>query len=118
MATATPEEMANWPAPNFVNPESRAGVVYGLTAPTLALVIVFTFARFYGKGILRQALGLDDWMMLIAAVRFFYLSTRVADSVKVFSIPVSAIAMISLKYGLALHIWDQKDEWQSTYSKV
>lgn len=68
MATATPEEMAAWPPPNFVNPQSRGNMVIGLTAPTMALVVIFTSARFYGKGVLRQALGMDDWMMLVAAV--------------------------------------------------
>jgi hypothetical protein len=67
---ATPEEMASWPAPNFDNPQSCSPVLIGLTAPTMALVFVFTGVRFYGKGILRNALGLDDWIMLVAAVRY------------------------------------------------
>ncbi|KAF2120488.1 hypothetical protein BDV96DRAFT_267591 [Lophiotrema nucula] len=103
MATATPEEMASWPEPNFVNPESRGPIVIGLTVTTLALVVIFVIARFYGKGVLRQALGRDDWIMLVAAI---------------FSIPVSAIALESLNYGLGLHIWDQKAEWGVTYGKM
>jgi hypothetical protein len=73
MATATPEQMAGWPAPNYVDPENRHGIVVGITAPTLALVVVFTAARFYGKGVLRQALGWDDWTMLAATVRLPFL---------------------------------------------
>lgn len=65
---ATSEEKASWPAPNFDDPESCGAILIALTAPTLALVLIFTGMRFYGKGILRQALGLDDWIMLIAAV--------------------------------------------------
>jgi type IV secretory pathway VirB3-like protein len=68
MAIATPEEMAAWPKPNFVDPVTRAPIVTGLTISTMVLVTVFTAMRFYGKGILRSALGLDDWMMLVAAV--------------------------------------------------
>ncbi|KAH7130603.1 hypothetical protein B0J11DRAFT_256598 [Dendryphion nanum] len=104
MATATPEERARWPAPNYVNPESRGPIVIGITAATMALVIVFQCARFYGKGVLRQALGADDWTMLIATI---------------FSIPVSVFAMVSCQYGLGLHIWDQKpEEWSMTYAKI
>lgn len=66
MASATPEEMAKWPSPNFENPESRAAVILGLTAPSAALVVIFLCMRFYGKGVLRQALGIDDWFMLAA----------------------------------------------------
>ena len=66
--TATPEEMARWPAPNFVNPESRGPIVVGITASTMALVVIFQCVRFYGKGVLRQALGPDDWTMLVATV--------------------------------------------------
>ena len=69
MTTPTPEEKAMWPPPNFKDPESRGGIVLGLTAPTLALVVIFTGVRFYGKGILKKAPQLDDWMMLIATVR-------------------------------------------------
>ncbi|KAF2740037.1 hypothetical protein EJ04DRAFT_559494 [Polyplosphaeria fusca] len=100
---ATAEEMASWPPPNFDNPESRGGLVIALTAPTLALAVIFTGARFYGKGVLRQALWYDDWIMLVATVM---------------SIPVSAIAMASLHYGLGLHLWDQKSEWAQTYGKM
>jgi hypothetical protein len=37
---------------------------------------------------------------------------------QIFAIPVSVMAMVSLNYGLGLHIWDQKAEWHETYSKV
>ena len=68
MATATPEQMASWPEPNYTNPETRGPIVTGLTAPTLALAIIFTAARFYGRGILRHVLGIDDWIMGAAMV--------------------------------------------------
>ncbi|KAF2794414.1 hypothetical protein K505DRAFT_304089 [Melanomma pulvis-pyrius CBS 109.77] len=69
MAAATPEEMAAWPAPNFDDPKSCGAVLIALTAPTLALVLVFT-------------------------------------------------TIVSLKYGLGLHIWDQKAEWAMPYGKM
>jgi len=75
MAAATPEEMASWPAPNFEDPERRDGIVIGMAAPTLALVVVIATMRFYGRGVLRNALGKDDWMMFAAAVRLAQYST-------------------------------------------
>ena len=68
MSAATPDQIASWPAPNYVNPESRGPIVLGLATPSMVLVVIFTGMRFYGKGVLRQALGLDDWIMLAAAV--------------------------------------------------
>ncbi|KAF2639815.1 hypothetical protein P280DRAFT_50006 [Massarina eburnea CBS 473.64] len=100
---ATPEQMATWPAPNFDNPDSLRGLVIGLTVPSIALVIVVMAIRLYSKGVLRQALRLDDHIMLAAAIT---------------SIPVCAIALHSLNYGLALHIWDQKEEWHVIYNKM
>jgi hypothetical protein len=34
------------------------------------------------------------------------------------SVPVSIIALVSLNFGLGLHIWDQKAEWGVMYGKV
>ncbi|KAF2019062.1 hypothetical protein BU24DRAFT_111794 [Aaosphaeria arxii CBS 175.79] len=100
---ATPEQRASWPPPNFDNPDSRGALVTGFTAPTMALAIIFTMARFYGKGILRQALWLDDWIMLAATI---------------ISIPVSIFPMVSLNFGLGRHIWDLKPEWAEPYAKI
>lgn len=68
MAAATPEEMAAWPEPNFTNPETRGPIVVGLTVTTLVLVVIFSCARFYGRAVLRQSAGVDDWIMGVAAV--------------------------------------------------
>ena len=45
MATATADEKASWPPPNFVNPENRHGLVIGLTTPTLALALICEYLR-------------------------------------------------------------------------
>jgi hypothetical protein len=69
MATATPEEKARWPAPNYENPESRADMVLALTIPTMILAFIFTGLRLYGRGVLKNVLGTDDWIMTAATVR-------------------------------------------------
>ena len=68
MSIATSEKGAKWPPPNFDNPEFNSTVVLGFTAPMLGLVLTFVCIRFYGKGVVKRALGLNDWMMLVAAV--------------------------------------------------
>jgi hypothetical protein len=83
MTVATPEEMASWPAPNFEDPERRGGIVIGMAVPTLALVVIFTAMRFYGRGVLRHALGKDDWMMFVAAVRLAQCSPLHSSSLQV-----------------------------------
>jgi hypothetical protein len=65
----TSEEIVSWPASNFENPESRGRIVVDMAAPSLALVIISASLRFYGRGVLRHALGKDDWMMFAAVVR-------------------------------------------------
>lgn len=89
MASATPEEIASWPAPNFDHPENRGPILLGLTAPFMALVVVFTAMRFYGKGVLRQALGIDDWVMLAAGVCGFKFSFPSPRSLRANTTPMS-----------------------------
>ncbi|CAO2650584.1 Nn.00g018760.m01.CDS01 [Neocucurbitaria sp. VM-36] len=103
MAAATPAEMETWPPPNFENPENRHALVIALCAPTLCLAVLFLSVRFYGKGLLRQILGLDDYVMLAAMI---------------FALPVSILPLVSLNLGLGIHIWDQKPEWHTPYSKM
>ena len=69
MVTATPEEMANWPIPNYVNPETRVNLALGWIISTMTLMLIFLAARLYSRAILKAALGADDWVMAAAAVR-------------------------------------------------
>lgn len=68
MATPTPEQEAQWPAPNYTDPVTRVSIVLGLTVSTMILMVIFIAARFYGRGQLKSILGLDDWIMLGASV--------------------------------------------------
>ncbi|KAH7388808.1 hypothetical protein BKA66DRAFT_582289 [Pyrenochaeta sp. MPI-SDFR-AT-0127] len=103
MSAATPEEKAGWPQPNYENPDNLHGMMIGFTVPTFALAVIFMAVRFYGKGRLRQILGADDYVMLVATM---------------FAIPVSVFPLVCLNLGLGLHIWDQKPEWHTPYSKA
>ena len=69
MVAATPEEMANWPAPNYVNPETRVNLALGWILSTMTLMLLFLAARLYSRVILKAALGADDWVIAAATVR-------------------------------------------------
>ena len=69
MVAVTPEEMANWSAPNYVNPETRVNLALGWILSTMTLMLIFLAARLYSRAILKAALGADDWAIAAAAVR-------------------------------------------------
>ncbi|KAF2503195.1 hypothetical protein BU16DRAFT_448722 [Lophium mytilinum] len=64
--TPTPAEIASWPAPNYINPKTHRPFVLGVEIPLTAFAVLF--GRFYSRTILRRTLGIDDWIMLGAAV--------------------------------------------------
>lgn len=71
MATApTLKDIAKWPAPNYNNPRDVMDpAVYGVNIPLAVLMTAFIGGRFYSRTILvRNALGADDWSMLVAYV--------------------------------------------------
>ncbi|KAF2004749.1 hypothetical protein P154DRAFT_571952 [Amniculicola lignicola CBS 123094] len=89
----TAEDAASWPAPNYVNPETRRPLVLGIQIPLMILVLSFTTMRFYSRTILIKALGADDWFMLVAAV---------------FSVGVSVMTSVSTDKSIqtGYHLWD------------
>ncbi|KAF2870875.1 hypothetical protein BDV95DRAFT_607990 [Massariosphaeria phaeospora] len=95
--TPTPQEMAAWPAPNYVDPETRRPLVLGINIPLLVLMIAFISMRFYSRTVIVRALGKDDWFMLAAAV------TAVATSI------MTCIAT-QPEYQTGYHLWDLRPE--------
>lgn len=69
MVAATPEEIANWPTPNYVNPETRVNLALGWILSITTLMFIFLAARLYSRVALKAALGADDWVIAAAAVR-------------------------------------------------
>jgi hypothetical protein len=54
----TVEEILAWPAPNYVDPETKQSLVLGVQIPLMVLVVVFVSMRFYSRIFLVRALGL------------------------------------------------------------
>ncbi|ORY16832.1 hypothetical protein BCR34DRAFT_475752 [Clohesyomyces aquaticus] len=95
--TPTPADIASWPKPNFVDPETRRPLILGVEIPLCTLVITFTVMRFYSRMVLIRALGADDWFMLAATV---------------FSVGTSIMTCVSTlpTYQTGYHIWDLRPE--------
>jgi hypothetical protein len=68
MSAATLEQIANFPAPNYVNPQTRVAPLAGLAALGLSIMIPFIVARIYVR-YLRGVFWRDDWIIVAAAVR-------------------------------------------------
>jgi hypothetical protein len=64
----TAQEFASFPPPNYVDPETKTAQVLGILIPMTVLVIVFILARIWSRTIIVLAIGMDDWLMLVAAV--------------------------------------------------
>lgn len=66
MRFAHPDQVANWPAPNFVNPETRGPelyIIYAISAATGTLTLAL---RLYVRIFQRRWVGLDDYFLIIA----------------------------------------------------
>jgi hypothetical protein len=59
----TLEQMALWPAPNYVDPQTRRPLVLGVEIPLVILVISFVAMRFYSRTVLVRALGLVSMLL-------------------------------------------------------
>lgn len=64
----TAEEFASWPPPNYIDPETRQPLAMAICIPMSVLVTTFISFRFYSRTVIIHTLGLDDWIMLLAAV--------------------------------------------------
>jgi hypothetical protein len=64
----TTAEFLSFPAPNYVDPVTRYTLALAVVIPMTVLVIGFISCRFYCRTVLVRTLGLDDWIMLAAAV--------------------------------------------------
>lgn len=58
---------------NYVNPETRVPLLVGISCATGGVMLIFMGIRLYTRRVMsKRGLGVDDWMMLLATVRFRY----------------------------------------------
>jgi hypothetical protein len=69
MSTATLEDIASWPAPNYVNPDTCVSLVLGVEIPFVLITVAVVVARLLSPSFThKRSLGLDDWLMAFATV--------------------------------------------------
>ncbi|KAF1809812.1 hypothetical protein P152DRAFT_150824 [Eremomyces bilateralis CBS 781.70] len=104
MATPTLEDIATWPEPNYDNPRDVLDpVVWGVGITLMILATIFISCRFYSRFVVvRNALGLDDWTMLLAYI---------------FAMGIAIVHIMELKAGYGRHLYDVKLEWLPLIAK-
>lgn len=60
--------LSTWPAPNYVNPETRGPSAIITVSVLLGLVTLLLVARIYTRVYISRGFGLDDVLILLAYV--------------------------------------------------
>lgn len=103
LTAPTATDVRSWPAPNFIDPQSREWIVIGVEAPLTFLAAVVVVARFYARTCIKRVLGWDDWLMMAAMV----LSTI-----------TTILHCLATQYAAGLHIWDIRYSWVAPTGKL
>jgi hypothetical protein len=64
----SPDVMASWPSPNFVNPITQGPALNVIAIFFLLLAYLFVGLRIYVRAYLLRSFGADDWLMVICLV--------------------------------------------------
>ena len=88
---APPEVMETWPKPNYENPESRQGLLFGFEIPLIIITSIAMALRMYTRAFLTRSIGADDWLMLGATI---------------IGVALAIVNCSSCQFGLGLHLWD------------
>ncbi|KAK8190442.1 uncharacterized protein BKA78DRAFT_344611 [Phyllosticta capitalensis] len=89
--------------PNYDNPETRRGLLFGVLIPFAVVMTMVVAGRFYSRGYVKRIFGLDDWLMAIGW--FFTLAWAIT-------------IMVCTRWGLARHLWDIKPHWFTVITRV
>lgn len=69
-----PELLATWPKPNYVDPVTRGSLIYIVNGIFFGLASLAIVIRLYARIFVRRWVGLDDYLIIIAWVRFSHSS--------------------------------------------
>ncbi|PGH05023.1 hypothetical protein AJ79_06910 [Helicocarpus griseus UAMH5409] len=103
MSMPTPEEMAKWPPPNYVNPDTRVPETLGVLIGGMSVMLFFVAGRIYTRMRLQVGFGVDDWIIFAGVL---------------IVVGTSILGCVSVKYGTGYHIWDLKPEWSLNFNKI
>jgi hypothetical protein len=68
MTTPTPADIATWPLPNYVDPDTRAGLVLGIEIPFTVVAVLIVGGRMVSPIFTQRTHGLEDWFIAFACV--------------------------------------------------
>lgn len=77
-----PNPFADFPPPNFINPETRAPLVIGINVTFVTLAAFFVVLRIWSRRVILGYLNPEDWLIAISWVcikQFYILSIHRAD---------------------------------------
>jgi hypothetical protein len=60
--------MAQWPPPNYINPETRVSAQLSIIITGTVIMLVFVAGRVVSRLKMKGSFELDDWIILVAAV--------------------------------------------------
>ncbi|KAL8823936.1 MAG: hypothetical protein Q9191_005431 [Dirinaria sp. TL-2023a] len=69
------EVIASWPAPNFKDPVTRGSALTVVNVIFITLVVLVAGLRFYTRLRITKSFGLDDWIIAISLILFFWAAT-------------------------------------------
>ncbi|EPS37968.1 hypothetical protein H072_8297 [Dactylellina haptotyla CBS 200.50] len=90
-----PEVVASWPKPNYNNPSNRGHYLIAVEVALFSLTAIIVSGRIYTRRWLIRSFGVDDWLILAAAILCLALT-------------VSTCLATTAGYGL--HIYDVPHE--------
>ncbi|KAF1808448.1 hypothetical protein P152DRAFT_424960 [Eremomyces bilateralis CBS 781.70] len=101
----TLDVVLSWPTPDYENPRDVLDpLVWGVDITLIVLTTIFIVCRFYSRIIIiRNALGMDDWTMLMAYVC---------------AVATAILHIVELDVGVGRHLYDVKLEWVPTIAKM
>jgi hypothetical protein len=68
MRTPPPEVIESWPAPNYVDPETRGQSLLVVNITLLGLCLIALAARLWSRLVILRSPGLDDLLITVAIV--------------------------------------------------
>ncbi|KAF3915618.1 hypothetical protein ABW21_db0208306 [Orbilia brochopaga] len=95
----SPEIIASWPPPNFIDPETKHAEMFAWELVLLSAAVIAVVLRLYVRiRLVRHAwaIGWDDWGIAIALL---------------FAIGLTTVQLNATQYGYGMHIWDVRHEW-------
>jgi hypothetical protein len=72
MRVPPPAVIASWPPPNYIDPETRGPSLLIVNSVFLALSLAALAGRLWARLVILRAPGLDDLLITVAIVNFFF----------------------------------------------